>query len=77
MLSHWLIFVQSALCALTCFIYQNEYGFEFGSDIKIPLRGQAKHLMISSYWTKDLLFWKRGSVFVLTGKEKRLWTIPE
>jgi hypothetical protein len=22
---------------------------------------------------KDLLFWKRGSVFVLTGKEKGFW----
>lgn len=37
-------------------------------------RGQAKRLMISGYWTKDLLFWKKVSAFVLTGKEKRLWT---
>ena len=37
-------------------------------------RDQAKHLMISSYWTKDLLFWKKVSPFVLTGKKKRLWT---
>ena len=37
-------------------------------------RGQAKHLMISSYWKKDMLFWERGSVFVLIGKKKRLWT---
>jgi hypothetical protein len=36
-------------------------------------RGQAKRLMISGHRTKDLLFWKGGSVFVLTGK-KRLWT---
>lgn len=36
--------------------------------------GQAKHLMISSYWTKDMLFLEKGSVFVLTGKEKGLWT---
>jgi hypothetical protein len=35
-------------------------------------RGQAIHLMISSYWTKDMLFWEEGSVFVLIGKEKRL-----
>ena len=38
-------------------------------------RGQAIPLMISSYWTSDMLFWERGSVFVLTGKEKRLWTL--
>ena len=30
--------------------------------------------MILSYWTKDMLFGERGYVFVLTGKEKRLWT---
>lgn len=39
-------------------------------------RGQAKQLKISSYWTKDLLVWKKVSAFVLTGKEKRLRT-PE
>jgi hypothetical protein len=37
-------------------------------------RGQAKRLMISGYWAKDLLFWEKGSAFVLTGKESRLWT---
>jgi hypothetical protein len=26
------------------------------------------------YWTKDRLFWERGSIFVLIGKNKRLWT---
>jgi hypothetical protein len=30
--------------------------------------------MIFGYWTKDMLFWERGFVFVLRGKEKRLWT---
>jgi hypothetical protein len=35
-------------------------------------RGQAIPLMISSYWKKDMLFWERGFVFVVTGKEKRL-----
>lgn len=29
--------------------------------------------MISSYWTKDILLWERGSIFVVKGKEKRLW----
>ena len=29
--------------------------------------------MISSYWTSDMLFWERGSMFALTGKEKGLW----
>jgi len=29
-------------------------------------------LMISYYWIKDVLFWEKGSAFVLTGKEKRL-----
>ena len=37
--------------------------------------GQALPLMISGYWTKVMLFWARGSAFVLTGKEKRLWTL--
>ena len=37
-------------------------------------RGQAIFVMLSSYWTKDVLFWERGSAFVLTGMEKRLWT---
>jgi hypothetical protein len=23
-----------------------------------------------------MLFWERGSIFVLTGKKKRLWTLP-
>jgi hypothetical protein len=32
-------------------------------------RGQAIPLMISDYWNKDMLFWERGSVFVLTGKD--------
>lgn len=36
-------------------------------------RLQAILSVISSYWTKDMLFWEKGSVFVLTGKEKRLW----
>jgi hypothetical protein len=35
-------------------------------------RSQAKCLMISSYWLKDILFWEEGSAFVLTGKESRL-----
>ena len=35
-------------------------------------RGQAKHLMISGCWTKELLFLEKGSTFVLTGKENRL-----
>jgi hypothetical protein len=30
------------------------------------------HFMISNSWTKDMLFWERASVFVLTGKEKSL-----
>jgi hypothetical protein len=33
-------------------------------------RGQAIPLMISVYWAKNMLFWERHSVFVLTGKEK-------
>jgi hypothetical protein len=37
-------------------------------------RGQAVPMMNSRYWTKDVLFWEKGSVFVLTGKENRLWT---
>jgi hypothetical protein len=31
-------------------------------------------LMISGYWTRDMLLWERDSVFVLTGTEKNLWT---
>jgi hypothetical protein len=38
------------------------------------VRGQVIPLMISSYWTKDILFGEKGAAFVLTGKEKRLWT---
>ena len=30
--------------------------------------------MISGYWTKDMVFWERGFVFVLKGKKKRFWT---
>jgi hypothetical protein len=30
--------------------------------------------LISGFWTKDMLFWEGGSVFVLTGKDTRLWT---
>jgi hypothetical protein len=33
-------------------------------------RGQAKHLMISRYCIKDLLFWKRSSIFTLTKRRK-------
>ena len=39
-------------------------------------RIQAKHLMISDYWTKNVFFWERGSVFVLTGEERGLWMPP-
>lgn len=35
---------------------------------------QSIPLMISGCWIKDMLFWERGSVFVLMGKKKRLWT---
>jgi hypothetical protein len=31
-------------------------------------------LMISGYWTKDMLFGERSSVFGLVGKWKRSWT---
>jgi hypothetical protein len=31
-------------------------------------------LMTSGCWSKNILFWGRGSVFVLTEKKKRLWT---
>lgn len=37
-------------------------------------RGQATPLMNSGYWTKDLLFLEKASVFMLTRKEYRLWT---
>ena len=30
--------------------------------------------MTSGCWIKEMLFWERGSVFVLIGKEKRFWT---
>ena len=37
--------------------------------LKFPWeRGQATPLMNSSYWTKDMLFWERGSVFMVTGE---------
>ena len=35
---------------------------------------QSVHLIILGYWTKGMLFWERGSIFVLIGKNKRLWT---
>jgi hypothetical protein len=31
-------------------------------------------VIISGYWTKDMLFWENASAFVLTKKENRLWT---
>jgi hypothetical protein len=34
---------------------------------------QSIPLMISGYWTKNMLFWNRGSVFVLIEKAKRIW----
>ena len=43
-------------------------------SLAVILKFQAKRLMISGYWTKDLLTWERDSVFVLTGKERGLWT---
>ena len=38
-------------------------------------KDQAIHLVNFIYWTNGMLFWERVSVFVLTGKEKRLWTL--
>jgi hypothetical protein len=35
---------------------------------------QSIPLRILDYWTKDMLFWERGSVIVLIGKKKRIWT---
>jgi hypothetical protein len=35
---------------------------------------QSISLMISGYWTKDMVFWERGSVFVLIRKKEGLWT---
>ena len=35
---------------------------------------QSIFLMTLGCWTKGMLFWGRGPVFVLTGKKKRLWT---
>lgn len=35
---------------------------------------QSIPLMISGYWTKDMVFWERGSAFMLIGKKRRLWT---
>ena len=40
--------------------------FFWERDLAIPL-------MNSDYWTKDMLFWKKNSVFVLIGKENKLW----
>lgn len=40
-----------------------------------PTKKEAANFnqLILEFWTKDMLFWERGSVFVLRGKEKRLW----
>jgi hypothetical protein len=40
-----------------------------------PKKKEAAKLnqSISGCWTKDMLLWERGSVFVLAGKKKRLW----
>jgi hypothetical protein len=55
-------------------IIQNECDFEFGIILKFLWeRDQVKCLIISSYRTKGMLLWEKGSAFVLTGKEKRLW----
>lgn len=35
-------------------------------------RGQAKHLMISGYWTKDMLFWEKGFAYFDRKGEKAL-----
>jgi hypothetical protein len=35
-------------------------------------RVQAKGF--SGYWLKDMIFWEKGSTFVFTEKEIRLWT---
>jgi hypothetical protein len=34
-------------------------------------RSQAKSF--SGYWLKDMLLWEKGSTFVFTEKEIRLW----
>lgn len=34
-------------------------------------------LMISDYWTKNVLFWEKDSIFMLRGKKQRLRTPPE
>lgn len=62
------------LIALISFNYQNAYCFEFGGYINIVLGEILSYiaLMISDYYNKGMLFWKRGSVFVLAGKERRL-----
>ena len=46
-------------------------GYLLGGYIKIPL---GIPLVISGYWTKNMLFLERGFSFVLTGKVKGLWT---
>jgi hypothetical protein len=38
-------------------------------------RSQAKGF--SGYWLKDVLLWEKGSTFVFTVKEDKLWTLPE
>lgn len=43
--------------------------WERGQAIKLI---QSIPLMIPGYWTEDMLFGERA--FMLTGKEKRLWT---
>jgi hypothetical protein len=40
-------------------------------------RSEAKCLVISSYWTKDLLFWKKVSAFVLTKQRIVSGPLPE
>jgi hypothetical protein len=37
-------------------------------------RSQPKQFLIASYWTKNMLFWEKGSAFVLTGKVNRHWS---
>ena len=42
--------------------------------VAFPLGERSNYTLNDScYWTKDMLFGEKSSVFVLTGKEKRLW----
>jgi hypothetical protein len=37
---------------------------------------QSVSMIILGCWTKNRLFWERGSIFMLIGKKKRLWSLP-